>query len=160
VPPAENYPLSGPGYHRKYNTVAHQNLDDESEVRDVTPTMYAILDALIDEAVRSLRPYPVDLPPDKAAALAGDALNRIDCILLHHGFVYPGHGEVLLLSDGLAPTMYHGRSLLELADESHNIRRETFIKARGPGPFYVIDCDIASFIYLAIAEVMGYPRIS
>ncbi len=53
--------------------------------------------------------------------------------------------------------MYHGRDLIELQDQRDNVRREAFIKARGSGPFYVVDCDVGSFIYLAIAEVMGYP---
>jgi tetratricopeptide (TPR) repeat protein len=62
------------------------------------------------------------------------------------------------LSDGLGPTVYnapHDRDELRL--QQHNIRRVRFIDAFGPGPFYVVDCDTASYIYLAIAEVMKYP---
>jgi len=120
--------------------------------------MYANLDTLIDEAVASLQVYPANLPPDKAVAFAEDALKKIDCILVRHGFVYPGHGLVQLLSDGLGPTIYNDTSALaELQDQRHNIRRTAFIKARGAGPFYVVDCDTASFIYLAIAEILNYP---
>jgi hypothetical protein len=32
-----------------------------------------------------------------------------------------------------------------------------FTEARGAGPYYVVDCDIASYIFLSIAEVMKYP---
>ena len=52
---------------------------------------------------------------------------------------------------------YDLNDLRELRNQSHNIRRIKFIDADNSGPFYVVDCDIASFIYLAIAEVMKYP---
>jgi hypothetical protein len=146
------------GYKSKYHTVGHRFLDDETGAGDVTLVMYAILDALIDESVATLKPYPAGLPASQAKTFAVDALTAIDCILLRHGFVYPGHGLVQLLSDGLGPTMYDDvNDLRELRNQSHNIRRIKFIDANNSGPFHVVDCDIASFIYLAIAEVMKYP---
>jgi tetratricopeptide (TPR) repeat protein len=156
--PAEAFAAPDPAYRRRYNTIVHELLDDEASVADVTPAMYAILDTLIDEAKASLRLYQPNMPADEETAFAEDALNRIDCILLRHGFVYPGHGLVQLLRDGLEPTRYDDAAALnELQGEEHNVRRARFIKARGAGPFYVVDCDIASFIYLGIAEVMNYP---
>jgi tetratricopeptide (TPR) repeat protein len=158
VQAAELFPAPDPAYQRRYNTIAHALLDDEAGAGDVTPAMYAILDTLIDEAKDSLAPYQAGSPPDQEAAFARDALDRIDCILLRHGFVYPGKGLVQLLSDGLAPTQYDDAdALAELQGQRHNVRRTAFIKARGSGPFYVVDCDTASFIFLAIAEVMQYP---
>ena len=72
--------------------------------------------------------------------------------------MYPGHGLVQLLSDGLGETFYNGDAdLMELKNQRHNVRRAAFIAARGNGPYYVVDCDVASYIYLAIAEVMKYP---
>jgi tetratricopeptide (TPR) repeat protein len=155
---AEPFATPSPGYQRKYNTIAHQFLDDEIGAGDVTPAMHAILDVLIDEAVANMKPYPINLSTEQAKTFAGDALKQIDCILLRHGFVYPGHGLVHLLSDGMSPTIYDDpNDLNELRSEVHNIRRAAFIAAHGIGPFYVVDCDTASFIYLAIAEVMKYP---
>jgi tetratricopeptide (TPR) repeat protein len=156
--PAELFAAPESTYERRYNTIAHTLLDDEVGAGDVTPAMYAILDSLIDEAKESLPPYQAGSPVDQEAAFARDVLPRIDCILLRHGFVYPGKGLVQLLSDGLAPTQYDDPdALAELREQRHNVRRAAFIKARGPGPFYVVDCDIASFIFLAIGEVMHYP---
>jgi hypothetical protein len=144
------------GYQRKYDTIAHRFLDNERDVGDVAPAMYAIVDALIDEAVATLKPLPAEAPGD--AEFASAALRGIDCILLRHGFVYPGRGLVQLLSDGLAPTMYDDAAELDkLRQEEHNRRRAAFIASRGQGPFYVVDCDTASFLYLAIAEIMHYP---
>ncbi len=160
VSPAPAFAPAPPGYQRKYDTIAHRLLDSEDgagEMR-VSGGMHAILDALIGEAQATLKPYPAGLPPAEAAKFAGDALLRIDCILLRHGFVYPGHGQVHLLSDGLTPTMYtDAKALSELKNQPHNHRRRAFISARGHGPFYVADCDIAAFVYLAITEVMKYP---
>jgi hypothetical protein len=77
---------------------------------------------------------------------------------MQRAFVYPGHGLVQLLSDGLGPTLYDDpASLDELKTQIHNRRRARFIAARGAGPFYVVDCDIASFLYIAIGEVLRYP---
>lgn len=125
---------------------------------DVTVSMYAILDAIIDESVNVLKTFPNNLTDAQARDFAATSLTAIDCILLRHGFVYPGHGLVQLLSDGLGPTMYNDpANRNELRNEVHNIRRQKFIDAQGAGPFYVVDCDIASYIYLAVAEVMKYP---
>jgi hypothetical protein len=158
VAPAGAFASHGAGYVRKYDTIGHRFLDSEVGAGDVTTAMYAILDALIDESIAVLKPYTPGLPAAQAKQFAVDSLKSIDCILLRHGFVYPGHGLVQLLSDGLGPTMYQDTiDLWELRHQIHNIRRQKFIDARASGPFYVVDCDVASFIYLAIAEVMKYP---
>jgi hypothetical protein len=104
--PAEPFAEPGSGYQRKYNTIGHRLLDDEVGAGDVTPTMYSILDALIDEAVGSLPVYSNSLTAAQEAVFAKEVLNKTDCILLRHRFVYPGHGLVQLLSDALGPTIY------------------------------------------------------
>lgn len=156
--PAAPLSAPNPNYQRKYDTLAHRFLDEEKSVGPVTPSMYALLDVLIDEARASLPKYPDKMPPGQAGELAKQALTGIDCILLRHGFVYPGHGAVQLLSDGLSPLLYsNADELAELKNQAYNIRRAAFINTRGKGPFYVADCDIGSYLFLAIAEVMGYP---
>ena len=159
TPSAPDFPAAPSDYTRKYNTIAHKFLDDEKSSNPVTSQMYAVLDGLIDEAVKQLAPYPKPLPTDKAKAFAEEQLGKIDCLLLSHGFVYPGKGLVQSLSDGLGPTLYDIPDALRdlKTGQGHNARRIKFIEARGQGPFYVVDCDIASFIYLAIADVMHYP---
>jgi hypothetical protein len=78
--------------------------------------------------------------------------------LVSHAFVYPGIGLVQLLSDGLDSTMFtDSRYYKTLLNSPHNAGRVSFIEQRKPGPYYVVDCDIASYIYLAVGEVMKYP---
>jgi hypothetical protein len=145
-------------YAPRYLTIGHRLLDDELGAGAVTPAMYSILDSLIDEGLATLKPLSDGLSEAQGQAFAIEAMTAIDCLLLRHGFVYPGHGAVALLSDGLEPILYEDPDdLRELHDQEHNIRRQRFIEARGKGPFYVADCDIAAYLYLAIAEVMKYP---
>ena len=158
VSPAEPFVPPANGYVRKYNTVAHRFLDEEVGAGDVNPAMYAILDTIIDESVAVLKPYADNLSGVRSKEFAVDSLKTIDCILLRHGFVYPGRGLVQLLSDGLGETRYDiVGDLDQLRTQSHNVRRRRFIDTRGTGPFYVVDCDVASYLYLGIAEVMKYP---
>ena len=147
------------GYVPRYKTVAQRFLDAEKGIGPVTPSEFATLDAVLDEAKSRLKPLPAGLGHDEYDAFATQSLKTIDCILVRHGFVYPGgNGLVQLLSDGLDPTSTTDtRWLAALAASSHNAGRTDFIKKRGNGPFYVVDCDIASYIYVAIGEVMGYP---
>jgi hypothetical protein len=153
---ATPFPLVSGSYVRKYNTIAHHFLDSEAGAGDVTPQMYAVLDDLIAEASQRLTPIPANASPAQQRLFAQNALQTIDCILLRHGFVYPGRGLVALLSDGLGPTLYDIPLELDLLkNHEHNRRRARFIS--GPGPYYVVDCDTASYIYLAIGEVMKYP---
>ncbi len=145
-------------YRPKYHTIAQTLLERERGAGPVTPSEFAILDSLIDEGVSRLRPIPTNLSDRDYDTFAGQALRTIDCVLVRHGFVYPGKGLVQLLSDGLDPTMYPtSTDVQSLLNSGHNLGRQEFIKARAPGPFYVVDCDIASFIYLGIAEQMSYP---
>jgi tetratricopeptide (TPR) repeat protein len=129
----------------------------EKGVGPVTPSEYAILDALLDEAKQRLQPIPNGLGAADYEAFAVSSLKTMDCILVRHGFVYPGVGLVQLLSDGLDPTKFTGTYYEKLKNKSHNEGRIAFIEKRNPGPFYVVDCDIASFLFLAMGELMGYP---
>lgn len=139
-------------YSRKFNTSGHRFLDSEVGAGDVTPQMYAVLDDLIMEGQQRLKPIPAVATPAQQKQFARDALVTIDCILLRHRFVYPGHGLVQLLSDGLGPTRYSDAAdIKELSNQRHNVRRSRFIS--GAGDYYVVDCDTASYIYLALGRV-------
>jgi hypothetical protein len=142
----------------RYHTMAREFLDLEQGVGPVTDSEYAILDAVIDEAKTRLKPIPAGLDDVPYKQFAVDSLKTIDCILVSHGFVYPGIGLVQLLSDGLDPTMFSDAKYYQaLLLSPHNAGRTSFIEQRKPGPYYVVDCDIASYMYLAIAEIMKYP---
>jgi len=145
-------------YTPRYHTTAREFLDLERGIGPVTDSEYSILDAVIDEAKIRLRPMPAGLDDVTYKQFAIDSLKTIDCILVSHGFVYPGIGLVQLLSDGLDPTMFSDAMYYqELLRSPHNEGRIKFIEQRKPGPYYVVDCDIASYMYLAIAEIIKYP---
>lgn len=155
---APPFPSAPAGYVPRYHTIAHQFLDDERNVGPVTVSEYSILDSLLDEAQQRLRPIPADLSGAAYDQFAENSLKTIDCILVRHGFVYPGKGLVQLLSDGLDSAMFTDTTFLDaLLTHRHNAGRTEFIRKRKTGPFYVVDCDIASYLYLAIGEIMKYP---
>jgi hypothetical protein len=156
-PYAPPFPKASASYLPRYHGIGQRFLDMERGVGPVSPSEYAILDALLDEAKQRLRPIPADLQGADYDMFAVDSLKMMDCILVRHGFVYPGVGLVQLLSDGLDSTTFTGAYLEALKRNPHNQGRLQFIEKRSPGPFYVVDCDIASFLYLAMGEVMGYP---
>src|ERR1019366_2983870 len=157
-PYAPPFPPVPAGYMPRYHTMAREFLDLEQGVGPVTDSEYAILDAVIDEAKTRLKPIPAGLDDVPYKQFAVDSLKTIDCILVSHGFVYPGIGLVQLLSDGLDPTMFSDAKYYQaLLLSPHNAGRTSFIEQRKPGPYYVVDCDIASYMYLAIAEIMKYP---
>jgi hypothetical protein len=157
-PYAPPFPPVPTGYKPRYHTTARDFLDFEQGVGPVTDSEYAILDAVIDEAKIRLKPIPAGLDDVPYKQFAIDSLKTIDCILVSHGFVYPGIGLVQLLSDGLDPTTFSdARYYQALLLSAHNAGRTIFIEQRKPGPYYVVDCDIAAYMYLAIAEIMKYP---
>jgi len=154
--PAFATPLAN--YKPRFSTIAHRFLDAERDVGPVTAREYAILDSVLDEARSSLQPAPEGIDRVAYKRFAIDSLKKVDCILVRHGFVYPGIGLVNLLSDGLDSTLFVGsRHYNALLNSSHNAGRIDFIIKRKPGPYYVVDCDTASYIYLAVGELMNYP---
>lgn len=155
---APPFPAVPAGYTPRYQTVAHEFLNLERGIGPVTDSEYGILDSLIDEAKSRLQPIPAGLDTVAYRRFAVASLKTIDCMLVRHGFVYPGIGLVQLLSDGLDPTMLSDtRYYQALLMSRHNVGRTSFIERRKPGPYYVVDCDIASYLYLAVGAIMKYP---
>jgi len=155
APPFPGVPAS---YTPRYTTIAHRFLDMERSVGPVTASEYAILDDILDEATTRLKPIPSGLEDVEYEKFAVESLKTVDCILVRHGFVYPGIGLVQLLSDGLDPTMFNDKNYYAaLLGSRYNVGRTSFIMQRQPGPYYVVDCDIASYLYLAVGQIMKYP---
>jgi hypothetical protein len=117
-PYASPFPSVPASYKHRYQGIDQTFLDMENEVGPVTPAEYAILDALLDEAKQRLKPIPAGLSPADYDAFAVAALKTMDCILVRHGFVYPGVGLVPLLSDGLGSTNFTGVYLERLTGSS------------------------------------------
>ena len=138
-------------YKPKYDTIGHDILRGEAALGQVTDEMFRLLDKLIDEAKTAI-PAPGS---DQAAAL--DRLKKIDDLLISHGFVYPPVGLTQLLSDGMTPRTVEGPELQRILNNPHNARRRAYIMAHAADPFYYVDCDTASFLYLAIADECHLP---
>jgi tetratricopeptide (TPR) repeat protein len=145
-------------YKPKYNTIAHRILDLESEVTNVDESMYQLVDTLIDEGRTKIRLPSVSTERDERRRQVGTILLTIDDILIRHNFIYPRNRKedwTLLLSDGLTPKRLAGPELEAILAQRHNVRRLDRINREKP--FYLVDCDTASYLYLAIGEVLGLP---
>lgn len=142
----------GSSYRRKYDTLAHRLLDDERPTGRVRPQMYAILDAIIDQARASLPPYPAHPSPEESVAYGEKALPEIDCILLADGFAWRNK-DVRLLSDML--TLTHVADIQEIL--SHDAARDDRLAMRAARNYYIADCDTGALIYIAVAEAMHLP---
>src|SRR5262245_26806216 len=144
------------GFTSKYNTIAHEILNIESASSLVTGEMYQFVDDLIDKA-RARIPHRIKYSLDEIRV----ALRTIDEILIEKNVVYPanesGMGYVDQLSDGLRPRKMNPAEITALAEHRHNKRRAERIRANASQPFYVNDCDTTSFLYLAVAEILGMP---
>jgi hypothetical protein len=148
---ASAQPVSAKRAPRVYQTTADDILDVESGLLPVQPAEYAFIDAIIDEAKKEL---PASI------ATRGDALaafQTIDKILIRRNVIYPGIGLVQYLHDGLTPTMLNDTQFQAAWDMPHNLRRRAYMAANKGKPFYILDCDTASFLYLAVADALHLP---
>ncbi|MGA2245074.1 MAG: hypothetical protein ABSH48_08750 [Verrucomicrobiota bacterium] len=71
--------------------------------------------------------------------------------------MYPDVGMVDQLADGLTPFQMTAARKPSFEAQPHNLRRRGTIEKRFPGPFYAVDCDTASFIYLGVADRLKLP---
>jgi hypothetical protein len=144
------------GYLAKYNTIAHELLNNEAASSKVTQDMYDFIDSVVDEAQRRIA-KKANYSRDEAVG----ALRVIDEILIARNVVYPadtaGMGLVAQFSDGLRGRTMNTAEIDALAAHRHNKRRSTRIREHAAEPFYVNDCDTTSFLYLAIADVIQLP---
>ena len=137
--------------------IARRILKLDAQVRPVTEEMARTLDEVMSEAGAAIARLPrkQDGAWDRAYAVA--ALRFIDAALINHGFLYPATGNVGLLADGLKPFQMDGPQRRLFEAQAHNRRRAAMIEQRFPGPFYVLDCDTASFVYLGVGEQLNLP---
>lgn len=139
-------------YQPKYHTIAHTILERETLAATVPDEMFKLVDTLIDEAKQL--GISGQLTDDAQIAVA---CGKIDNLLINHGFVYPPTGLTQLLSDGLTPKHVDAQELQSILNQFHNFRRRDFINHHPDGPFYYVDCDTASFLYLGIADELKLP---
>jgi len=88
---------------------------------------------------------------------AVSVLRAIDTVLIRRGFLHPAEGAVGQLVDALTPFSMTTEQRPAYEGQTHNRRRARMIRERFPGPFYAVDCDTTSYIYLGVAERLGLP---
>lgn len=138
-------------------TVAFRVLQRERQIVPVSPEMSRTLHDVLDQAVtaiRQLEPIQGDRW-DRHHALK--VLKTIDSVLIRFGFLYPVTGSVDLMADALKPFQLSAEKRSAFEAQPHNQRRLERIRQGFPGPFHVLDCDTACFIYLSVAELTGLP---
>jgi hypothetical protein len=152
--PANVVPLSENG---ASENIALRILGLDAQVKPVTDQMYRTLNEVIDDACASIGKLrrKQDARWDRQYAAA--VLKCIDTTLISHGFLYPDVGGVDQLADGLMPFQMSVARKKTFEAHVHNRRRASMISQRFPGPFYVLDCDTASFIYLGVADQLKLP---
>lgn len=132
-------------------TTAHAVLNLEAAGVTVPASDYAFIDGVIGE-VRTRVPSP---PVDRASALA--ALKIIDQVLVECNVIYPGRGLIEYLHEGLTERRLSVQSFQDAFNNFHNQRRRGVMLANRNRLFRVLDCDTASFVYLAVADALGWP---
>jgi hypothetical protein len=158
VDPDEDRKLdaAAPKAARKYDTFAHRVLDIDAGEAPVSAEKYALLDGLIDD-LKGRVTYDATVKDPKAQRKqALRVLRAIDDVLTARNFLYPpGDFDVVSLRSALAPQTLDGRVLERVLRVGENQRRREHAREQGDGPFYVIDCDTSSFVYIGLAEALG-----
>lgn len=139
------------------DNIARRILNLDAQVRPVSDEMVQTVNGVISDACVRIAQLPRKQGGEWDRAYAVAALKCIDATLLDHGFLYPDVGNVGLLADGLTPFQMDAARRNSFAAQAHNRRRAAMIAQRFPGPFYVLDCDTASFVYLGVGEQLNLP---
>jgi hypothetical protein len=145
-----------PRYVRRFNTFAHRMLDLESEVSAVPDSKYELLDQILADAARSIVINPLESTPALPRTKALAVLLEIDRILAEHSVIYPPGDWIDTLGDGLEPHRLSDQDALAAISHAHTDRRKRLIREHQSEVFYYMDCDILSFMYMAIGEVIGF----
>ena len=137
--------------------IAFRILKSDAQVNPVTDQMFQTLKEVVDDACASIGKLNRKENGRWDRRCAEATLRCIDAALINHGFLYPDAGGVDQLADGLTPFQMSAARRPAFETQSHNRRRVRMISERFPGPFYAVDCDIASFIYLGVADQLRLP---
>jgi hypothetical protein len=141
---------------RKFDTFAHHVLDIDSGEAPASAEKYALLDEIIDDAKQRITYDPGVHDPDERIKQAERILRQIDDVMTDHNFLYPPEGyDVTSLRAALAPQRYDKQQLERILRVGFNKRRVDHARAHADQPFYIIDCDISSFVFVAIGDALG-----
>ena len=108
-----------------FKTIAHDILNREAEIKEVTGEMFKLLDEIIGEAKNKIAYNP----SSKSERVSAEKiLSTIDSILINKNFVFPAEGLVALLCDGLTPKKIDVDKIGGFFQKSSNRRRINHIK--------------------------------
>ena len=142
---------------REFDTFAHWVLDVESEANPVSAAKYAVLDSIIKSVKRRITYDSSIKDPALERRQATKILREIDAALTEHNVVYPpGEYDTTELRLGLSPQKFDRETLRDVLRVRLNVRRYEKVRANADRPFYVLDCDTCSFVYLGIADACGF----
>jgi hypothetical protein len=149
-------PADAPNIPRKYDTSAHRVLDIDSGEAPASPLKYALLDEIIDDAKQRITYDPGVRDPHERIKQAERILRQIDDVLTDHSFLYPPEGyDVTSLRSALSPQRYDKGQLERILRVGFNKRHVDHARAHADQPFYIIDCDISSFVFVGIGDALG-----
>ena len=159
VDPDESRTAAAPNQHkptRKYDAFPHQVLDIDSGEAPVSQAKYALLDSIIDDAKKRIVYNATLQDPQAQRDQAELILATIDQVLTDHNILYPpGDYDVTSLRAGLTPQHYDKDALARILRVPINKRRRDHARAHATEPFYILDCDISSFVYIGVADAIG-----
>ena len=149
-------------YKSKYFTIAHELLRNEEHVdgggsEAIFDIGYETIDRLIDKVLPATK-FPERYEPINADVIRADALSvlgHIENVLIELDFV------VVIKTEMLKDT-FTAKTFTELEAMSGKFIAPTGMRAQkyytNPSkPMFRIDCDISSFLYLAVADVANLP---
>jgi len=152
-------PTHGAGpetYQRKYNTIAHQFLDWESQANEIDDNKYRALDELLESILTKVpEQLRSSATSDHTAAL--QVLAIVDNALATHDFVYPPTGWVDTLGDAFEPHHVTNTELFSIQFKNPNENQQAAIRANTSKVFYYMDCKTAGIIYLTVAQLLKTP---
>jgi len=137
--------------------IARRILKLDAQVKPVTDQMFQTLKEVVDDACTAIGKLKRKQNGRWDRRYVEATLKCIDTVLINHGFVYPDAGGVDQLADGLTPFQMSAARRPAFQTQPHNKRRVRKISERFPGPFYAVDCDTASFLYLGVADQLRLP---
>lgn len=149
--------VAGAGVRPPVVTIAHEVLAVDADLLQVEPEMSRLIDNLI--AAASLRVSRLGFSGRAFDSLtAVTTLRAIDSVLIEHRFLYPEDLEAKWttdLTEGLTPVVMSLDQFCILMNQESNLRRHRHVRLGDT--VYLVDCDIASLLYLGIGEALGLP---
>ncbi len=131
-------------------------LDIESKADPVPPARYELLDSIIADATARLAFAPADIWRRSEHERILNVFKTIDQVLTDHGVLYPpGDFDVPSLRLGLCDQSLDGDVLRRILRVSYNARRRDWAANHMGQPFHIMDCDIASLVYLGVGDALG-----